>query len=78
MLIACVQSVLNSPEYFSSRIYNTTKNPQSSKYFSEREKGHVDFNVYMTWAKAAGGLAVAIILFFGYAIDQGVIISSKW
>jgi hypothetical protein len=44
----------------------------------EREKGHVGFDVYMAWAKAAGGIVIAVFLFLGYTIDQLVSIASKW
>lgn len=45
---------------------------------SEREKGHVDLQVYVAWAKAAGGILIAILLLIGYATDRGVSIASKW
>jgi ABC-type multidrug transport system fused ATPase/permease subunit len=44
----------------------------------EREKGHVDLKVYLTWGKAAGGIFAAALFFTGHVTDESVKILSKW
>lgn len=46
--------------------------------FQERERGHVDIKIYSEWAKAAGGPYFLILLAICYAVDQGVVVFSKW
>lgn len=45
---------------------------------NEREKGHVDYQVYMTWIRAAGGICLCFWIFLAYAFDQFLGVSSKW
>lgn len=52
--------------------------PLMTSELQEREKGHVNVDVYVAWAKAAGGTVIGLLLFLGYATDQGANIGSKW
>jgi len=52
--------------------------PLTTSELDEREKGNVSFDVYLGWAKAAGGTAVATLVLFGYVVDQGLSVASKW
>lgn len=53
---------------------------KASKLMTEeaRETGHVGIDVYMMWAKAAGGLAVPIIFVGVFAIVEGMSVLSNW
>lgn len=44
----------------------------------EREVGHVDLNVYLSWAKAAGGYFVPFVIVLFYVAAEGVTVLSKW
>ena len=44
----------------------------------EREKGHVTLDVYLSWARAAGGVVVGITILIAYVIDQSVRVGSNW
>jgi ABC-type multidrug transport system fused ATPase/permease subunit len=46
--------------------------------FTEREKGHVDKDIYLAWLAAAGGFCIGLLVLLSYAVDQSVIIASKW
>ena len=57
---------------------STSSSALMTNELKEREKGHVDFQVYMTWIRAAGGMSLAFWIFFAYAFDQGLGVTSKW
>ena len=44
----------------------------------EREIGAVDFDVYMSWAKSAGGVWVGIFMISFYVAVEGINVLSKW
>ena len=44
----------------------------------EREIGAVDFDVYISWAKAAGGVWVGILMILFYGGVEGINVLSKW
>lgn len=46
--------------------------------FTEREKGHVDKDIYLAWLAGAGGFCIGLLVLISYAVDQSVIIASKW
>jgi ATP-binding cassette, subfamily C (CFTR/MRP), member 1 len=43
-----------------------------------RLTGHVSLSVYWTWAKAAGGLLVPIVIIVTFAIGEGTQVLSNW
>lgn len=43
-----------------------------------RMTGHVNPRVYLTWAKAAGGLLVPIGILLGFGLTEGVTVLSNW
>jgi ABC-type glutathione transport system ATPase component len=52
--------------------------PLMTSELGEREKGQVTSEVYLTWAKAAGGTLVGIVVILAYIVDQGIGVASKW
>lgn len=56
------------------------KKPRSlmTDEMAEREIGRVGREVYLTWARAAGGLWVAIPVFMAFTISQCIKILSNW
>lgn len=50
----------------------TSTMPLMTSELMEREKGHVTAEVYFAWAKAAGGICIAVCVLFSYAFDQGL------
>jgi len=60
----------------------TTSPPASSKLmtdeFAEREIGHVNPQIYLTWAKAAGSVWLALLIIITYATAEGITVMSKW
>lgn len=44
----------------------------------ERSTGHVDFSVYMSWAKAAGGAWIPLVLVIAYGCVECIQVASKW
>ena len=52
--------------------------PLMTDELSEREKGHVTLEVYLVWMRAAGGIAIVVIILMAYTIDQCIGVSSKW
>ena len=44
----------------------------------ERSTGHVDFSVYMSWAKAAGGAWIPLVLVVAYGAVECIQVASKW
>ena len=56
----------------------TSATPLMTNELVEREKGHVTFEVYLRWCRAAGGLVLGISVLLAFAIDQGISIISKW
>jgi hypothetical protein len=56
------------------------KTPQKlmTDEMAEREIGKVGKEVYMTWARAAGGMWVLLLLFFVYASGECTRILSNW
>lgn len=57
---------------------NSSSSALMTNELNEREKGHVDFQVYMTWIRAAGGAGLAFWIIIAYAFDQGLGVTSKW
>jgi hypothetical protein len=43
-----------------------------------RMTGHVGLNVYMSWARAAGGIFVPLVILAAYASAEGVRVLSNW
>jgi hypothetical protein len=43
-----------------------------------RMTGHVGFNVYMSWARAAGGIFVPFVILAVYASAEGFRVLSNW
>ncbi len=56
----------------------TSATPLMTNELVEREKGHVTFDVYLSWCKAAGGIVIGVLIVLGFALDQGISITSKW
>lgn len=52
--------------------------PLMTNELIEREKGHVTWDVYLAWARAAGGKVVAIGTLLAFTIDQSISVSAKW
>jgi len=46
--------------------------------FKEREKGSVNRQVYITWAKAGGGVSVGIIILALFVLVEVLTVTSKW
>ena len=46
--------------------------------YKEREKGSVDRQVYITWAKAGGGISIAVAILIMFIIVEALTVASKW
>lgn len=46
--------------------------------FKEREKGSVDRQVYISWAKAGGGVGVGVAILAMFVGVEGLNVTSKW
>lgn len=69
----------------SRRISNSVKNDEGSDNgtlmtdeFNEREKGSVDRRVYLAWARAGGGISVAVAILGMYVAVEVLNVTSKW
>jgi hypothetical protein len=62
----------------SSKGSNSVEKPLMTDEMAEREIGKVGAKVYLTWARAAGGLWIVIPLFLVFAVGQGSQIFSNW
>jgi ABC-type multidrug transport system fused ATPase/permease subunit len=53
---------------------------KAAKLMSEevRLTGHVTSHVYMTWAKAAGGILAPIGILVGFSLTEGITVLSSW
>ena len=56
------------------------KNAAPSKLMTveERSTGHVDLAVYFTWAEAAGGIWLPLVLVLAYGLVECIQVASKW
>lgn len=52
--------------------------PQKLMTEEARAGGHVDWNVYKAWFKAAGGLYIPIVVFIVFTGDAGMSVLSNW
>lgn len=43
-----------------------------------RKSGHVEAQIYYSWARAAGGAIVPILILFSFAVVEGVTVLSNW
>ena len=55
-----------------------TKAALMTDEFREREIGHVGLGVYLSWANAAGGTWVPVMIVIVYGAAEGVTVLSKW
>ena len=46
--------------------------------FQEREKGAVDREAYIAWAKAGGGISYGVVVLFMFAFVELLSVGSKW
>jgi len=56
----------------------TTKTTASLMTKEEREIGHVSWDVYLSWAKHAGGVYVFVAIIAAFSCVEGVNVLSKW
>jgi ATP-binding cassette subfamily C (CFTR/MRP) protein 1 len=54
------------------------KYPTKLMSVESRHTGHVDANMYYSWARAAGGVLVPITILLSFILVEGVTVLSKW
>eukprot|EP00560_Eucampia_antarctica_P007002 CAMPEP_0197828720 /NCGR_PEP_ID=MMETSP1437-20131217/5242_1 /TAXON_ID=49252 ORGANISM="Eucampia antarctica, Strain CCMP1452" /NCGR_SAMPLE_ID=MMETSP1437 /ASSEMBLY_ACC=CAM_ASM_001096 /LENGTH=1315 /DNA_ID=CAMNT_0043430055 /DNA_START=350 /DNA_END=4300 /DNA_ORIENTATION=+ len=59
-------------------ITSTTTSPLMTSELNEREKGHVGFAVYVSWAESAGGAWIGVLIIMAFGLVETINISSKW
>lgn len=62
-------------------VEGTTQKPSTGAALmtdEEREIGHVSWDIYLSWAKAAGGVHVFIAIITAFSCVEGVNVLSKW
>ena len=62
------------------RNWKATVAPRRSRLMTveERSQGHVSFSVYLSWATAAGGEWLPIVLVLAYGLVECIQVASKW
>jgi ABC-type sugar transport system ATPase subunit len=54
------------------------KVPKKLMSVESRHTGHVDANMYYSWARAAGGIVVPITILLSFILVEGVTVLSSW
>jgi ATP-binding cassette subfamily C (CFTR/MRP) protein 1 len=71
-----------TPVTFKRRASSVTEpevlKPQKLMTEEARATGHVDWDVYKSWFKAAGGLYIPIVVFIVFSGDAGMSVLSNW
>jgi len=61
-----------------SIITDSLKDDQMNDEMQERETGRVSTEVYLAWAKAAGGVWVIALILIGFALNEAIQFAPKW